>query len=304
MRVDDVSAGFLVATAAFLGCMAPIWTDALQALKRFRSLATIEITGALARFATMLAAMPVKALSGFFAAQAALPAFRIAASVVALKNDLALQAEPFWNRTSLKRMAAAFIAILVYQGVPMSVSMLERSILRDALSSADSAAYYMVSRFSDFLHYLTFPMLLVMFPYTAAAAARGNSTMPYVIRCMAATLAAASIMALVYWLFGAQLLSLMPNGANYRAYAIYMPFLVLITALTSCQVFHTNAEVSAGRFTFLKWFIPLHLIYAAALYTAHSAKAIDSLHEIIICFAVAGFLRLLFCLPFRRYFLR
>ena len=37
--VSDATAGFLVVLAAFLGCVAPVYTDALQSLKRFRSLA-------------------------------------------------------------------------------------------------------------------------------------------------------------------------------------------------------------------------------------------------------------------------
>ena len=38
MRVSDGSVGFLVVAAAFLGCVAPVYTDALQSLKRFRLL--------------------------------------------------------------------------------------------------------------------------------------------------------------------------------------------------------------------------------------------------------------------------
>ena len=60
MRVSDGTVGFLVVAAAFLGCAAPVYTDALQSLKRFRSLAAIEVAGAVMRFAVMFAAMPLK----------------------------------------------------------------------------------------------------------------------------------------------------------------------------------------------------------------------------------------------------
>lgn len=291
MRVDDRSAGFLVVAAAFLGCIAPVWTDALQALKRFRALAAAELGGSAVRFATMAAIMPFKALAGYFAGQAALPAFRIIASAVALRGDMKAEAVPFWNRESIRRMAAAFTAILVYQGTPMFVSMLELSILRDALPAEDSAGYYMASRFSDFLYYLTFPVLLVMFPYTASAAARGESTRPYVVKCALATLGAAATMATAYLFAGEELLSLMPNGEKYLGYALYMPVLTIVTALTSCQVFHTNSEVSAGRFGFLGWFLPLHLVYAAALYIAHGSGYINTPREIITWFAAASVAR-------------
>ncbi len=294
MRVSDASVGVLVVSAAFLGCVAPVYTDALQSLKRFRALAAVEFGGAAARFLVMLAAMPFRALAGYFAGQAALPAFRIAGSVVALRKDLAVPAEPYWNGESARRMAFAFLAVLAYQGVPMAAALVEQSVLRTGFSSMDSAGYYMVSRFSDFLHYLTFPLLLVMFPYTATAARRNASTRPFVLKCAAVTLAAAALMAGAYALFGENLLSLMPHGSDYAAYARWMPWLVVITALTTCQVFYTNAEVSAGRFGFLAWLVPLHVVYPALLYLAARCGCVTSLGGLLAWFGAASALRFAF----------
>ena len=265
MHVSDAAAGILVVSAAFLGCVAPVYTDALQSMKRFKSLAAVEVCGAIFRFAVMLATMPFRALAGYFAGQAALPAFRIAGSVMALRRDLSVPAEPYWNRETVRRVTLAFAAISAYQIAPMAASLVEQSVLRTGLSAADSAGYYMASRFSDLLCYLTFPLLLVMFPYTADAARRSCPTRPFVLKCMATTLVAATLMMVAYAFFGNELLSLMPHGGDYAQYAKYMPWLVPITALTTCQVFYTNAEVSAGRFGFLLWFVPLHVIYIVAL---------------------------------------
>ena len=294
MRVSDAAAGILVVAAAFLGCVAPVYTDALQSLKRFPALAAVESLGAVVRFLVMLATMPFRALAGYFAGQAALPAFRIAGSVFALRRDLAVPAEPYWNAAAARRIALAFLAVLAYQGAPMAASLVEQSIVRTALPAMDSAGYYMVSRFSDFLNYLTFPLLLVMFPYTATAAKRGETTRPFVLRCSIVTLVAAAAMALVYAFFGKTLLSLLPHGADYAAYARYMPALVAITALTACQIFFTNSEVSAGRFGFLWWLVPLHIVYPAILSFAATAGFITSLDGAIACFAAAAVLRFAF----------
>ena len=298
MRVSDAVAGILVVAAAFLGCVAPVYTDALQSLKRFPALAAVESLGAVVRFLVMLATMPFRALAGYFAGQAALPAFRIAASVFALRRDLAVPAKPYWDAAAARRIALAFLAVLAYQGAPMAASLVEQSIVRTSLPSIDSAGYYMISRFSDFLNYLTFPLLLVMFPYTATAAKRGETTRPFVLKCSAVTLAAAAAMALAYALFGRELLSLLPHGENYAAYARHMPAMVAIAALTACQVFHTNAEVSAGRFGFLWWLVPLHVVYPAILSFAASAGHITSLDGAIASFAAAAVLRFLFAAAF------
>ena len=296
MRVSNGMAGFLVVAAAFLGCVAPVYTDALQSLKRFSALAIIEIAGSVVRFLVMIATMPVRALAGYFAGQAALPVFRITGSVFMLYRDMSVSAEPFWNRDAIRRMTVTFGLILAYQSMPMAASLLEQSIIRTALPSVDSAGYYMVSRFADFLHYLTFPLLLVMFPYTAAAARKGASTCPYVIKCSAVTLAVSMLMAVAYAFFGEELLSLMPNGENYIAYVKYMPWLVLVNALTTCQVFYANAEVSAGRFDFLWWFAPLHLIYIGVLLIG--GHVCDSLClPLIVCsFGVISVMRFMFSL--------
>lgn len=296
MRISDTVAGILVVSAAFLGCVAPVYTDALQSLKRFRSLALVEVGGAAFRFVVMLALMPLRALAGYFAGQAALPAFRIAGSVIALRRDLSVPAEPFWDRESSRRIALAFAAVLAYQAFPMAASLVEQSILRTALSSAESAGYYMASRFSDMLFYLTFPLMLVMFPYTASAAQKSASTRPYVAKCSLVTLAASALLAAVYALWGAPILSLMPNGENYAEYAHLMPWLVLIAAMTTCQVFHTNAEVSAGRYGFLWWLVPLHVAYPAALCLASSHGLITSLEGMVAFFGAASLLRFAFSL--------
>ena len=294
MRVSDASVGFLVVAAAFLGCVAPVYTDALQSLRRFRALAAIEVAGSFVRFAAMLSTMPVRALAGYFAGQAALPAFRIVGSVVAMRRDLAVRAEPYWNRESARRLALAFVAVLVYQGVPMAAALVEQTVMRTSLSSADSAGYYMASRYSDFLSYLTLPLLLVMFPYTAAAAARRGSTRPFVLKCSAVALAAAAAMSAVYAALGDRLIALMPHGADYAAYAVYMPWLTIAGALTTCQVFYTNSEVSAGRFGFLRWLVPLHVAYAAALAAAAKTGLLTDMPTTVACLAAASVARFAF----------
>ena len=295
MRIDDTQAGILAVSAAFLGCVAPVYTDALQSLKRFRALAVIEAGGALFRFLAMLAMMPFKALSGYFFGQTALPVFRIAGSVFALHGDLAVPAEPFWDKTSVRRIFMSYMAVLAYQVFPMAAALVEQSVLRTALPSVDSAGYYMATRFSDFLFYLTFPLMLVMFPFTAAAARHNASTRPYVVKCATATLVGAAMLAVTYSLCGGRLLSLLPHGSNYAGgYARLMPWLVANASLTSCQVFYTNAEVSAGRFGFLKWLIPLHVVYPAILYMAAKYVMVTSLDGCIAFFGIASCFRFAF----------
>lgn len=291
MRVSDASVGVLAVSAAFLGCLAPVYTDALQALKRFAPLAAVELGGSVVRFLVMLAVMPVKALAGYFAGQVALPLFRIAGSVLALHRDLAVPPSPYWNAAAARRIFLAFLAVVAYQATPMAASLVEQTLLRTSLPFEISAGYYMVSRFADFLHYLTFPLMLVMFPYTAEAAQQSRSTRPFVLKCSAVAVAAAAVMSVAYSLWGRELLGLVPTGDCYAEYVRYMPWLVLITVLTTCQVFYTNAEVSAGRYGFLCWLVPLHLAYPALLHLAVKGGYVCSLGGFLLCSGAASALR-------------
>jgi hypothetical protein len=115
-----------------------------------------------------------------------------------------------------------------------------------------------------------------------------------VLKCAAATLVAAFAMAVIYWFAGERLLALMPNGEKYAEYAAFMPALVVVAALTACQVFYTNAEVSAGRFGFLKWLVPLHVGYPVALYAASLCGRLPDLKTVVCWFAAASAARFFF----------
>ncbi len=98
-------------------------------------------------------------------------------------------------------------------------------------------------------------------------------------------------MSVAYALWGRELLGLVPTGDCYAEYVRYMPWLVLITVLTTCQVFYTNAEVSAGRYGFLCWLVPLHLAYPALLHLAVKGGYVCSLGGFLLCFGAASALR-------------
>ena len=293
MHVDDASVGFFILAAAFLGCVAPVFTDQLQSTRRFIELGKLEIGAALARLAVLIVVMPLRALAGFFAGNATLPFFRILGATWLLRKELLVPAAPFWTKPIVRRLAFSFLGILVYQVTTMGASLAEQTCLRTTLPTADSAGYFMLTRLSDLLHYLTLPILLVLFPYTAAAARRGESTRRAVRVSTAVTFAAATILALVYAFWGTELLSLIPNGAEYGELAPLLPLLVLIGALGTGQVFYMNTEVSAGRFRFLAWLLPLNLAEVAAL--RWGAVFLPSLTALLALFLVFAALRFAFC---------
>ena len=145
------------------------------------------------------------------------------------------------------------------------LALIEQTVLRQRLPDIDSAAYYMATRFSDIAVFIACTLATVLFPYTASLAAEGRPTRPLVVKSSLAMLAAGGLLALIFAAIGKPVLSFLPDGDKYANYAWTIPWLIGITTLTAIQTFHTNTEVSAGRFGFLKWWVPLHILAAAGL---------------------------------------
>ena len=174
IRVAEGSLGFLILAAAFTGAVAPIYQNALQALKRFKTISLISIVGAPMRFLAMLIAMPFRALSGYFFGQSASPAFAIVASVWSLRKELSVPAEPYWTRDTFRQMAKLLLGIAAYHIAGNMLGLVEQTVLRQRLPDIDSAGYYMASRFSDIAAFVACTLMTVLFPFTASLATEGN----------------------------------------------------------------------------------------------------------------------------------
>ncbi len=265
IRVAEGSLGFVILAAAFTGAVAPIYQNALQALKRFREISFLNVICAPVRFLAMIVAMPFRALSGYFVGQGASPAFSIFVTLFFLRRELSVKAERYWTRPIVRRFAGLFLAIAAYNIAGALLGLVEQTVLRQRLPAIDSAAYYMATRFSDIAGYVTCTLSMILFPFTASLAAEGKSTRPLVVKSILATLGTSAALAIFFAFAGRPVLRLLPDGVKYSEFAWTIPWLIGLQALGAIQAFHLNTEVSAGRFKFLKWWIPLHLIFAAGL---------------------------------------
>lgn len=294
IRVDGNLLGFLIVASAFLGCTAPIYTSALQALKRFKTLSLINLIGAPVRFLAMCLTLPMRALPGYFAGQSAPPAFQILASVFCLRRELSVPAEPYWNRATFARVSALFLSTLAYYGFGTIGCVVEMAVMRGGIPDVESAAYYMTSRFSDIAGFIAMTLTVVLFPYTSEEAEAGRTTRNFVLKSMLVTIGFNAILLVVFLVIGSPALSLLPGGEKYAAYHWAIPWCIAIGTLFALQVFHTNTELSARRYGFLKWWIPLNLAYPALLWIFRSR--VTTLSDILWWFTISAALKVGFSL--------
>lgn len=265
IHIAEGSLGLIIIASSFLTSVAPIYQNALQALKKFRAMSVLTFVGAPIRLIVMLVTMPFRPLSGYFVGQAATPAFNIFASVFCLRKELQVTAVPYWTKSIIKHFTSLFLLVACYQGIFALSSLVEQTVLRQQLPEIDTAAYYMVSRFSDIANYISVALLVTLFPFASELAAKGKPTRAFVLKASLVSVVFGVFLSTVFLFFGATLLRYLPHGELYSQYAWAIPWMIWIMVLLNIQGYHTNTEIAASRWGFLKWWIPVNLFFSGAL---------------------------------------
>ena len=265
IRVVEGSLGIVIVAVSLVGAVSPIYTNALQALKKFKAQSVVNVVGAPVRLVVMLAAMPFRALTGYFVGQASVPAFNIFASVFCLRRELSVPPEPYWRRETFRKFSALFALFLLWGAVGGIYGLVEATVMRQRLPDLDSAGYYMATRFSEIATYLFAAVNLALFPMAADIAGDRAGRMRLVVKATLANAAFCALVAAASWAFGRQIIAMLPSGELYMSYWWAVPWLTAITAIGSVAGFYTTAEVAAGRFGFLRWMLPIDLLYPAVL---------------------------------------
>jgi O-antigen/teichoic acid export membrane protein len=265
IRIVEGSLGFLIIAASFVGAIAPIFSNALQALKKFSANAMMNIIGAPVRLITMLVSMPFRPLSGYFVGQAATPAFNILSSLFYLRRELSAPAEKYWSKDTVKRFGALFATFALIGIVGGACTLVESTVLRQRLPDMDSAGYYMATRFSEIANFLLITLCFTIFPFTAESASKGNDPRPLILKSTAATICFSAIVAAPFFFFGERILAFLPHGESYCAYWWAIPWLIGIGCLSAFVMLYTTSEISANRFGYVKWLIPFNIAYPVAL---------------------------------------
>ena len=265
IRIVEGSLGLLILFTSFVGALAPVYSNTLQALKKFRETSLINFLSAPIRLVTMLLTMPFRPIAGYFVGQAATPLFTGIAAVFSLRRELSVPAEPYWSREVVRRFGR-LLALFAVSGASGSfAALVETTVLRQRLPEIDSAAYYMVTRFSDIASYLYSALVFALFPFSAELAARGKDLRPLLLKASAATTVFCAAAALLFTFIGRSLLEILPHGSAYAAYWWAIPWIIGINAINYIISFYATGEIAANRFGYMKFLVPLTLLYPAAL---------------------------------------
>ena len=265
IRVAKGSLAIVILIASFIGTISPIYTNVLQSLKKFKVHSLISLIGAPVRLLTMLVTMPLRALTGYFVGQTAPAAFSIVGSVIALRKELSVPAEPYWNREIIHRFGRLFLVFGISAVAGGISGLVESTVLRQRLPELDSAAYYMVTRFSDIAGFLYTALVFTIFPFTAELATKGKGYRPLVLKSSTAIILFSTLLAIFFCLFGETIIRILPHGNKHSPFWWAIPWMIGINTVNFSASMYYTAENSAFRFGYMKWMIPLTLLYPVAM---------------------------------------
>lgn len=265
IRIAEGSLGWIILASAFISCIAPLYNNAIQSLKKFSSFSIINLLGAPIRLIAMVLAMPLRPITGYFVGQASTPVFSIMASLFCLRKGLRGKAEPYWNIAVIKRFSRLFALLAIGALSGTFLTLVETTVLRQRLCDMDSAGYYIATRFSEIAGYVATTLTFTLFPFTAELAAKRQDARPILLKAGAAIVVTNLLLIVAFLLFGNCLIRILPHGEQYVTYSWSVLWMIAITTLTALTNLYTTAECSANRFGYFKWLIPLTLLYPILL---------------------------------------
>lgn len=257
MRVAEGSLGFLIVCSGLLGPVSTIFVNALQGLKKFRATSLINVFGAPARLVAMLVTMPFRALSGYVAGQMASPALNAVAGWFALRRELGRDVRSVPLGRDVRDMARYALPFAGYMAVGTILGTWQALLFRQRLPEVESAAYYMITRLAEIASYAGTSMSFVVFPLAVEARERGDEDGRLLAKLLGGTLVPGLCVAAILAVFGRAILGLVPLWRDYTPYAGLMAVHGLRMAIISANGAFLAYETAAGRFGFIRYWLPL-----------------------------------------------
>lgn len=269
LRIQNGLLGVAIVIAGFLGAFAPLFTNTLQGLKKFKELSLVNIIAAPIRLIVVLLTMPIRPLTGYFVAHGSVPFAQIIASTIAIRKTVfsrEIVSEPYLDDKT-QRWLLRFLLLNALFVVPMILgNCVETMIIRQRLSEIDSAAFYMLSRIAEIGGYLGLTLMVVIFPFASEQHEKGKDSDLLLLRVIGASAIFSILFGIVCYFTKDFVIPWLPGGESYLEYT--REYLLLIFIYSSVAIWYcfVNNEMASERFSFLRYHIPLQLVFIALLF--------------------------------------
>ena len=266
IRVTSGSLTVLIIAVGLIGTITPVFTNALQGLKRFHAVSLINLLAAPVRLITMVIAMPFRALSGYMVGQLMPQLFTIASSCFVMRRHLhrSVKATPFWKSDGLD-IAKYTGLVSLWVGVGAICSPITFMIIRQRLTDIESSAYYMISRFAELSTYAGQTLVFVMLPLVAEASVKSKNSSKLLLMTDFGTVAFGLIVSAALYFISPYVFN---SISTCQPYVAYIPDLVLLSITLTIGLVWTNFtthEMARGNFWYLTYGTAFTILQAAVL---------------------------------------
>ena len=268
MRVENGLLSLLIICSGIMGALAPVFSTALQALKKFKMISLTGFLSSLVRLGTLLIVLPIRGLSGYFVGQITPLIFGMLAALWALRKHLSSNVKmvSYWSEDWKPILKFTAWSALLYS-TSQVMGTTEGFVIRHRLSDVESAGYYMISRFAEIAFYISSACTVVLFPLISEHHEKGNNqehrllTQSTGISFLAGLLFAIAITPVVHYLFIFK-----------SDWTIYLPFIPHLFALCLVHVIRGSTysfvmyKLAKEKFDFVPYFVAVAGLEPILLY--------------------------------------
>ena len=264
LKISDEKILWVVAAMALMSCWKPTVEMAAQGTKRFYALILSQFFGPVVRLLAILAFLDSLQLAGY-----------LLATVLA---DLSICALLVWSfyvcikPTIVRESYSEFFPSIRKYLLPIGLvvlltsiqTMIEPWIIRQRLSEADSAGFYMATTLGSIPMYFSNAMIPFFFVLISENYERGLSTRKLHLQALGVVLVLGLSVSGVFLVFHQEILGLRPSWSTFSEYGPYVGLLGIIMTgdiLLRCHYLHENA---CHRFRYL-WYYTFFIVLEVSL---------------------------------------
>jgi len=266
IRIQDGSLSLLIIATGIIGTVAPVFNNALQGLKKFKTITFLNLIGAPIRLVSMLILLPIRALSGYMAGQLIPSIVAIITSTLSIRKDIngSIKSVPFWKDDGRAMLRYLWFCIL-WVAPTTVVGMIQSMIIRQRLPEVESAAFYMISRFAELAMYAGQTLAFVMFPIATEAQSTGKENVKLLYKMSFASVGCGFICAFLLYVFGGFVFNNLPLCQPYRPYVTAMALLATTYTMSQLVGNFSNYEMANNRFRWVWYLVPIAIIQSIIL---------------------------------------
>ena len=265
LRITSGSLTILILVAGFTGNISQLLTNALQGLKKFKTLTVVNLISAPIRLVTLLIAMPFRPLSGYILGQATPAASNSLIAAIAIRTQLrAITIDTSW-RHDIPAILRYFLPVATYTAFSTLFSTIFSTVYRQRLPEVESAAYYFLSRFAEIAGYVGLSMTVVLFPLSSEAHENGKEYTSALRHTTVATAAVSILLASIFAVIGSKVFSLVETWRAYLPYIHLLPWITLITGAATIIGAVISYDMACRRFGIPFFIVIFNLLMTAIL---------------------------------------